>query len=97
MSEKPDYKQIDMHSLKRFGGDTDVGIGLQKLFEMVGEQTQVVDAAIGNLQGQGDTISIADMMEMQVKMNRLAQFSELSTNVIAGAAQALQSVARNVK
>jgi hypothetical protein len=49
------------------------------------------------IQSTNSSISIGDMFEMQMLMNQLAQFSEISTGVVAASHQAIQSMARNVK
>ena len=49
------------------------------------------------LRTESDNISIPDMFEMQMLMNRLSQMSEMSTSVIAATNSAITAMARNVK
>jgi Family of unknown function (DUF5407) len=44
-----------------------------------------------------DSISIADMFEMQMMMNQLSQLSEMSTSIVSASNSAISSMARNVK
>ena len=44
-----------------------------------------------------EAISITDMFEMQMLMNKLSQLSEMSSSVISAANSAISSMARNVK
>ncbi|MBB65812.1 MAG: type III secretion system needle subunit protein SctF [Waddliaceae bacterium] len=46
---------------------------------------------------QGSSISIGNMFEMQMLMNRLSQFSEMSTSVVSASNTAIGSIARNIK
>jgi len=77
--------------------DNDVGIDVHEIYTFVSDQTDVVNAKLSALKAAGSSISITDMFEMQMKMNRLSQFSEMSTAVVSAAGAAIQSIARNVK
>jgi hypothetical protein len=46
---------------------------------------------------RGDAISIADMFEMQMMMNHLAQLSEMSSTVVSAANAAITAMAKNAK
>lgn len=72
-------------------------ISISQIFSFVSAQTDVVNAKLTALQAAGSSISISDMFEMQMKMNRLSQFSEMSTAVVSAASTAISSIARNVK
>lgn len=72
-------------------------IPCDELVSLVNEETAKVKEKIRALKGQGDQISISDMFEMQMLMNRLSQLSEMSTQVVSASNQAIMSVARNVK
>jgi len=69
----------------------------QQLIELVARQTDEVKKKLDELQGLGDQISIQDMFEMQMLMNKLSQLSEMSTSVISASNAAIASMARNVK
>jgi len=45
----------------------------------------------------GSEISIADMFEMQMLMNKLSQLSEISTGVVSAGNAAISAMARNIK
>lgn len=77
--------------------DDDTGINVNTMYTFVSDQTEVVNSKLTALQAAGSTVSITDMFEMQMKMNRLSQFSEMATAVVSAAGAAIQSVARNVK
>ncbi|MBV9942226.1 MAG: DUF5407 family protein [Solirubrobacterales bacterium] len=53
---------------------------------------QKMDALTGS-----ENISISDMFEMQMLMNRLSQLSEMATSVASATNSAIASMARNVK
>ncbi len=72
-------------------------IQTQVLAQIVDEETQKVREKIQTLRSKGDEISIADMFELQRAMNRLAQLSEMSTQVVGATHGALIAMARNVK
>jgi hypothetical protein len=42
-------------------------------------------------------MSIADMFDLQMAMNKLQQFSEMSTSVLSAMNGSINSMARNVK
>lgn len=79
------------------GWDNDTGINVNTIYTFVSDQTEVVNSKLTALKAAGSTVSITDMFEMQMKMNRLSQFSEMATAVVSAAGAAIQSVARNVK
>jgi len=47
--------------------------------------------------GGRDSVSITDMFEMQMLMNKLSQLREMSSSVVSAANSAISSMARNVK
>lgn len=73
------------------------GIEIKSLFDAVTQATDDVKKKLKILQGKGSNVSIADMFEMQMLMNRLAQLSEMSTSVVSASNSAISSMARNVK
>ena len=60
------------------------------------EQKNVRDklSAIRNAQS---SISIADMFDMQMRMNKLSQFSEMATSVVGAANNCISTLARGIK
>lgn len=77
--------------------NNDVGINVNQIYTFVSGATDVVNAKLSALKTAGSSISITDMFEMQMKMNRLSQFSEMATAVVSAAGASIQSIARNVK
>lgn len=73
------------------------GFQAQSLVEIVAQETHNAQKKIDAIQDAGSAISISDMFEMQMRMNRLSQFSEMSTAVVSAANAAISSMARNVK
>jgi hypothetical protein len=52
---------------------------------------------IARIRSKRSAMSIADMFDLQMAMNKLSQFSEMSTSVVAGINSAIASVNRNLK
>jgi predicted RecB family endonuclease len=73
------------------------GVLLDDLIDTVQEAVEGVQTKIQQIRDNKESISIADMFEMQMMMNNLAQLSEMSTNVVSSLHSAIQSMARNVK
>lgn len=67
------------------------------LLNLVAKRTQEVQARVDQLKASGEAISIADMFDMQMAMNKLSQSSEMATSVVSSANQAIISVTRNIK
>lgn len=59
--------------------------------------TAVAKSKIAQIRSQRSAMSIADMFDLQMAMNKLSQFSELSTSVISAMNTSINSMARNVK
>jgi Family of unknown function (DUF5407) len=66
------------------------------LSAIVAGATADVKKKLDALTGSED-ISISDMFEMQMLMNRLSQLSEMATSVVSATNSAIASMARNVK
>jgi len=52
---------------------------------------------IADIQKKRSAMSIGDMFDLQMAMNKLQQFSEMSTSVISAMNTAISSMARNIK
>jgi Family of unknown function (DUF5407) len=77
---------------------TDVGSFSQSdLFDIISAATQEVDAQLKLLKDDGKGVSIVDMFQMQMAMNRLSQLSEMSTSIVLASNSAITSMARGVK
>jgi len=73
------------------------GFNVDDMFGLITDATKQVKDKMAALKGKGDNISIVDMFEMQMLMNKLSQLSEMSTSVVSSANSAISSMARNVK
>jgi len=73
------------------------GFNVDDMFDTLSETTKAAQEKMKALKGEGETISIVDMFEMQMIMNHLSQLSEMSTSVVSAAGSAISSMARNVK
>jgi len=73
------------------------GVQVADLLKQIDNSTAQVQAKLNAIKAKGDSISIADMFEMQMLMNRLSQLSEVSTSVISASNSVINQVARNVK
>lgn len=78
-------------------GNQQRGIPVGLMFAYISDQTDVVNQKLANLKSAGSSLSITDMFELQMKMNRLSQVSEMATAVVSAASGSITSIARNVK
>lgn len=67
------------------------------MIEGVDEQLKLVKDKLSAIRNRQDALSIGDMFEMQMLMNQLSQFAEMSTNIMSAGHTAVSSMARNVK
>lgn len=67
------------------------------LISIVEQASKDVGAKLRELESRRETISIADMFDMQMSMNHLSQLSEMSTSIVSASNSAIMSMARNVK
>jgi len=73
------------------------GFDIQALLQIVNSSTNATQSHLNAINAQGQNISIGDMFEMQMMMNKLSQLSEMSTAVVNASNSSIQSMARNVK
>jgi len=78
------------------GGER-VGFKVDDMFSIVNDATKAVKTKMDALKGKGSNVSITEMFEMQMLMNRLSQLSGMSTSVMSASNTAIASMARNVK
>jgi hypothetical protein len=78
-------------------GQEQEGFAIQDLLAIVSEQTTNAQNKIAQISDRGDDISIGDMFDMQMLMNRLSQLSEMSTSVVNATNSSIASMARNLK
>jgi hypothetical protein len=67
------------------------------LFDRVEAATAQVKARLKTLSSKGDNISVADMLEMQMLMNHLAQLADTSSTIVSDSNRIISSLARGVK
>jgi hypothetical protein len=78
-------------------GTTKTGVDFTVLVDEIERLTQQAKSKIGNIRSKGSAMSIGDMFDLQMAMNKLQQFSEMSTSVISAMNTSINSMARNVK
>ncbi len=71
--------------------------GRAALLDVVDDAETNAKRKLEQIARKGESISIADMFEMQMLMNKLSQLSEMSTSIVSAANSAILSMARNVK
>jgi hypothetical protein len=76
---------------------TKAGVDFSVLVDEIEVLTQQAKSKIGNIRSKGSAMSIGDMFDLQMSMNKLQQFSEMSTSVISAMNTSINSMARNVK
>lgn len=74
-----------------------VQIYFETLVDTIETLSTVVKSKIAMIQAKKSAMSIGDMFDLQMAMNRLSQFSEMSTSVIAAMNTSINSMARNIK
>ena len=73
------------------------GFGMTDLVKTVNDANLSALAKLTAIKAAGSTISIANMFDMQLIMNRLSQYSEMTSAVVSAANQAISGMARNIK
>ena len=73
------------------------GVTFSVLVDAIEDLTQIAKSKIAMIRSKKSAMSIADMFDLQMAMNKLSQFSEMSTSVISAMNSALTSMARNLK
>lgn len=85
-----------MTAQQAIGEASEVSLSLNAISKIIEAQTAAVEAKLKELQSK-PTIEPKDLFEIQLKMNLLAQLSEMSTSIISASNSAIASMARNVK
>lgn len=73
------------------------GVSFSVLVDLIENLTQVAKSKIAQIRSKKSAMSIADMFDLQMAMNKLTQFSEMSTSLISSMNSAIASMARNIK
>lgn len=76
---------------------TKQGVQFSVLVDMIEQLTAVAKSKIAAIRSKRSAMSIADMFDLQMAMNKLAQFSDMSTSVISAMNTSIGTMARNIK
>jgi len=79
------------------GNVSQVGVQFSYLIDAINLLTNEVKSKIAIIRSKRSAMSIADMFDLQMLMNKLSQFSEMSTSVITAMNTSILSMARNMK
>jgi len=71
-------------------------IDYKAMFQVLDNATFAVKNQMNELANRS-SISIVQMFELQMRMNKLAQLSEMSANVLSSANQSINTMARGIK
>jgi hypothetical protein len=74
-----------------------LGLQFSVLVNTINDLTAVAKSKIAIIRSKKSAMSIADMFDLQMAMNKLTQFSEMSTSVISAMNSSVNSIARNMK
>jgi len=72
------------------------GVSFSALVSAIEDLTAVAKSKIAMIRSKRSAMSIADMFDLQMAMNRLSQLSEMSTSVISAMNSSIASMAKNV-
>jgi len=72
------------------------GLSFSALVSAIEDLTAVAKSKIAMIRSKRSSMSIADMFNLQMAMNRLSQLSEMSTSAISAMNTAVSSMAKNV-
>jgi len=76
---------------------TKKGLSFSALVSAIEDLTATAKSKIAMIRSKRSAMSIADMFDLQMAMNRLSQLSEMSTSVISSMNSAITSMAKNVR
>jgi hypothetical protein len=74
-----------------------LGVQFSVLVQAINDLTATTMSKIAIIRSKKSAMSIADMFDLQMAMNKLTQFSEMSTSVISGMNTSVNDIARNMK
>jgi len=78
-------------------GAAQVSVGFSYLIDEINRLSVQAKSMITAIRSKKSAMSIADMFDLQMAMNKLSQFSEMSTSIISAMNTSSNSIARNVK
>jgi len=73
------------------------GVSFSALISAIEDLTAVAKSKIAMIRSKRSAMSIADMFDLQMAMNRLSQLSEMSTSVISSMNTSIASMAKNIR
>jgi hypothetical protein len=75
---------------------TKKGVSFSALIAAIEDLTAVAKSKIAMIRSKRSAMSISDMFDLQMAMNRLSQLSEMSTAVISQMNTSIGSMAKNI-
>lgn len=76
---------------------TNQGMQFSALVDEIERLTSVAKSKIAQIRSKRSAMSISDMFDLQMAMNKLSQFSDMTTSVISSMNTCIGTMARNVK
>lgn len=73
------------------------GVSFSVLVDEIERLTSIAKSKIASIRSKRSAMSIADMFDLQMAMNKLSQFSEMSTSLIQAMNTTIGTMARNLK
>ena len=70
---------------------------MTNLLSIVITEQNAVKTKLSAIREAKSSISIADMFDMQMRMNKLSQLSEMVTSVVSASNSAINTMARGIK
>jgi hypothetical protein len=77
--------------------DSKTGVTFSALVTEIETLTMQAKSKIAHIREKRSAMSIGDMFDLQMAMNKLQQFSEMSTSIISAMNTSINSMARNMK
>jgi len=96
-ASQPGSWQTALSSAQSSLTSTKGGVDFKVLVDEIERLTALAKSKIAGIRSKGSAMSIGDMFDLQMAMNKLQQFSEMSTSVIAAMNSSIGAMARNVK
>ena len=90
------WKPID-GSGSTYGSAHTNNIQFSPLIDMIDYLSGQAVSKIAGIRSKKSAMSIADMFDLQMNMNKLSQFSEMSTSIVQAVNQSIGSVNRGIK
>lgn len=78
-------------------GSSQVAMQFSYLLDQVNFLSTAAKSKINMIRSKGSAMSIADMFDLQMAMNKLSQFSEMATGVIGAVNGSISAINRNMK